>query len=569
MFCWWLNESYEEIINKNSLEEFFTKSPAEEQDSQVLLEIWPPSKQRKGLTAITKYLEAFRMVVTATRGGATPEDVVMTIKTDPGFARYAPSSCRQLFNLVRTFGFIKYNDGLWYPSDDGEELVEIDPPNVLVEKLLVEVFGFGHTIIFIDKHGKVTRRQLFDYLKSTYTAWTSDFMPSALFAWLKSVGMIDSDNTLVTLTEYGKYWVNRLPAELPVPGAAVELDKDISAQQEEKTFVGLSVKQISDGFANDADMNPFVFSQGQIEALHFAWHCNSKKRFVILSGLSGTGKTAMLVLYANLYCKLLDLSADRHVSVIPVSPDWRDPSGIFGYFNALHADPTYQAEPGLRLIIDAVQNPDLPFFLILDEMNLARVERYFAPFLSSMETGHRLLLHAHDETVNDVPPSVPWPRNLFIGGTVNMDETTHAFSDKVLDRAFTMEFWQVDLPEFFKRRQDSNGFSMPAIEGLMVRVNDALFKIRRHFGYRTAGEVLDFIGAAGPLNNDDDLWRLADQAFFSKVLPRIRGEQTQTLELVLKDLGDIFASKSMGLCKAKLESMRESLSGSGVARFWS
>ena len=74
-----------------------------------------------------------------------------------------------------------------------------------------------------------------------------------------------------------------------------------------------------------------------------------------------------------------------------VSPDWRDPTGILGYFNALHADPTYQPEPALRLVLAAVANPKKPFFLILDEMNLARVERYFAPFLSSMETGEALL----------------------------------------------------------------------------------------------------------------------------------------------------------------------------------
>jgi 5-methylcytosine-specific restriction protein B len=71
---------------------------------------------------------------------------------------------------------------------------------------------------------------------------------------------------------------------------------------------------------------------------------------------------------------------------VPVSPDWRDPSGLIGYFNALHADPTYQAEPALRLICGRIATP-LPYFLILDEMNLARIEHYFAPFLSAMETG--------------------------------------------------------------------------------------------------------------------------------------------------------------------------------------
>ena len=81
-------------------------------------------------------------------------------------------------------------------------------------------------------------------------------------------------------------------------------------------------------------------------------------------------------------------------------------------------------------------------------MNLARVAYYLAPFLSVMEVDGALVCHQEKENVDDVPPFMPWPRHLFVLGTVNMDETIHAFSDKVLDRAFTIEFWDVDLDAF-------------------------------------------------------------------------------------------------------------------------
>ncbi|MFY0577165.1 McrB family protein [Cystobacter fuscus] len=202
-------------------------------------------------------------------------------------------------------------------------------------------------------------------------------------------------------------------------------------------------------FQENAKATGFVLDDAQFTALHHARHCNPQKRFVILAGLSGTGKTALVRHYARIYCEAMGLDAGRHLEVVAVSPDWKDPTGLLGYYNALHEVPSFQVEPTLRLLLAAVLNPSEPYFLLLDEMNLARVEQYFAPFLSSMESGLPLALHGQDSAVNGVPPRLEWPRNLFIAGTVNMDETTFPFSDKVLDRAFTLEFWDVDLGAFF------------------------------------------------------------------------------------------------------------------------
>ncbi len=581
MFCWWLYENYAPIKRGEDPAPKSPDTPGDEgtDDAIEMLDIWPAIKQRKGLQAIANYHEALRMVISAAKGGASPDDIVETMQSNPEFSSIKANSCRAIFNLVRTFGFLENRNGLWYPSDDGEQLIEYDPADVLVKKLLIQVFGMAHLLKEIGDTQPIEKKVVYSFLKELWPNWTSDFMPSSLIAWFRWLGLVSFDESgRCVLTDYGTYWYKKLPAKENIPRSLQPfVDIDVLAVEEPETGVvgdleSVPFDQVWQAFKEDDELKKFVFGREQVEALHLAWHCNPQKRFVLLSGLSGTGKTALLFHYARIYCNLKNIETKAHRSIIAVSPDWRDPSGLLGYFNALHADPTFQAEPALRTVIAASRNPGLPYFLILDEMNLARVERYFAPFLSSMETGERLLLHAHDETVNDVPPSIPWPKNLFVGGTVNMDETTHPFSDKVLDRAFTLEFWDVRLEDFFNNRASSNGgMRLHQIEDLLQLVNNQLFKVRRHFGYRTAGEVLDFLSLVDGISTQDDprLWSLADQAFFSKILPRIRGEESPTLIEVLKEMHALCKQKEMKYCANKIEGMQERLKATGVTRFWS
>jgi hypothetical protein len=582
MFCWWLYEEYDVIKRGDNLTVAPSLVPVveDEEESGNLLDIWPVSKQRKGFPAIAGYLESLRMVISAARGGATPEDIVETMMGVADFSNYSAKSCRMVFNLVRTLGFLENRDGLWHPSDDGEQLVDDDPADILVEKLLVQTYGMAHILKQISENQSVKKKVLYSYIRGLWPGWTSDFMPSALASWLRSLGLATvDDNGSYVLSEYGGYWLKRLPAQENLPRFVPQFFDDDEALVSEtsesrggKPFEGVNFAAIWHEFQQDEKLKKFVFAREQVEALHLAWHCNPQKRFVLLSGLSGTGKTALLLHYARIYCQLKGLKTKEHWSIVAVSPDWRDPSGLLGYFNALHADPTFQAEPALRIVIAAARNPELPYFLTLDEMNLARVERYFAPFLSSMETGEDLVLHAHDETVNGVPPRISWPANLFVGGTVNMDETTHPFSDKVLDRAFTLEFWDVQLKKFFDgRAAASGGERLPLIEDLLLQVNGHLSKVRRHFGYRTAGEVLDFICEAEGVSNPDGtrLWGLADQAFFSKILPRVRGEESPALIDVLQQVHNLCTQNGMMQCANKLEVMQDRLKSTGVTRFWS
>lgn len=133
-------------------------------------------------------------------------------------------------------------------------------------------------------------------------------------------------------------------------------------------------------------------------------------------------------------------SSIRHFEVVPVGPDWNGRESCFGYLDALREDKFVRSTPIIGLILSAQENPSQPFFLILDEMNLSHVERYFADFLSAAESGESMYIHGNVSEVDGVPPTVPWPKNLYVVGTVNVDETTYTFSPKVLDRANTIEF---------------------------------------------------------------------------------------------------------------------------------
>jgi len=574
IFCWWLSENVA-TIEAGDTPASQEQSTGPEPEPLPTLVFQTFANQAKGIPAIGGYVDTYRAVVIAAEGGATPEDIVETMRSDLGLDNLTTKSCRRLFNRVRRLGFLTHREGLWYPSPDGQTFIDEDPPDILVERLLTRQFGLAWLLRLMNTDEPKRRLTLCAEMKEIYPNWTSNFMPSAIMGWAHSLGLWESlpDNRR-RLTPYGLMWTRRLPADLPSPPpieVSLEEHPDIGATGEPSSPAP-TLEQLLDAFRDDPDLRGFVFDPDQLRALHTAWHCNPKKRFVILSGLSGTGKTAVLLHYARLYCAHMGLDVEKHRAIVPVAPDWRDPSGLLGYFNALHADPTFQAEPALALVLAAAKDPQRPYFLILDEMNLARVERYFAPFLSAMETGERLHLHAHEDSVNDVPPSVPWPRNLFIGGTVNMDETTHPFSDKVLDRAFTLEFWKVELNIFFDRRAaDRDTPRRAKLETLLIEINALLFGIRRHFGYRSAGEILDFVDAAlgdRPFDPAAD-WTLADHAVFSKVLPRLRGAESPALVKALADLEAKAKETGLTRCEAKLQLMRERLKATGVTRFWS
>lgn len=269
------------------------------------------------------------------------------------------------------------------------------------------------------------------------------------------------------------------------------------------------------------------------------------KPFVILTGLSGTGKTKLAQLYARFMTGQGE-AGDRY-EVIAVRPDWMDGKSLLGFYNVLTE--RYQSTPFLDMLLRAARNPARRYYVVLDEMNLAKVEYYFADFLSAMESGEEVQLHdlaGHaikagadgDVDFAAVPPRVRVPENLAFTGTVNIDETTYMFSPKVLDRANTIEFDDVDLERYFAL----NPF--PGLEE-QIRVLQGLERrLARHglhFGYRVAGEIMSYVrGATGA---GMGAATALDLQIKQKILPKFHGSRSR-LEDALLDLLAVVAGVS-------------------------
>lgn len=295
------------------------------------------------------------------------------------------------------------------------------------------------------------------------------------------------------------------------------------------------------------------------------------KRFVLLCGITGTGKTRLAREVARYFHP-----AASGTEVVAVRPDWTDNRGLLGYHNPITG--SYVSTPCLRLLLEATAEMQAaeragrtprPFFLILDEMNLARVEHYFSDFLSCLESGEPLHLHDQPELergAHGVPQRLTIPPNLFLTGTVNVDETTFMFSAKVLDRAFAIEFNEVDLAGLVSLGERSEpevgpldltgmrgtlappapvtaeaarwlSLEHPVLWETVTGLHTLLATRQRHFGYRVANEVARFVelAAAQTDRNEAALWAALDLALLQKVLPKFHGMQ-QELEPVLLDL---------------------------------
>lgn len=153
------------------------------------------------------------------------------------------------------------------------------------------------------------------------------------------------------------------------------------------------------------------------------------KPFVILTGNSGTGKTRISKQFAE-YLEWNSDDGKKNWVIIPVGADWTDNTKILGYYNPLAEDGKgkYEKTKIVELIEEANRHKEIPYFVILDEMNLSHVERYFSDFLSHMETPDTPF------ELEGYTGRLDYPENMFVVGTVNIDETTYMFSPKVLDR---------------------------------------------------------------------------------------------------------------------------------------
>jgi len=325
--------------------------------------------------------------------------------------------------------------------------------------------------------------------------------------------------------------------------------------------------------------------------------------------------------------KELDKEELKHVKnscFISVRSDWTDATPLFGYYNLI--DQRYHSTPALNFILTAHEHPDTPFFLILDEMNLAKVEHYFSDFLSCLESRHleggkltQEPIHLHSDsgwlnTNNEyfdiVAPTLALPPNLFVTGTVNIDESTYMFSAKVLDRANVIELNDVDIKNYgsgavvgtasnfvLKEFPNLAKFELPSAAdfsglpkeatALLTDVHAILERHHLHFGYRVINEMSRFIhNATTYCEPHADLVNQAiDRQLVQKVFPKLNGPQSK-LDVPVRELLTLLKSgvaadamdwdvvealepksTNFPLAVAKLKRMSRALALNGFANF--
>ena len=241
---------------------------------------------------------------------------------------------------------------------------------------------------------------------------------------------------------------------------------------------------------------------------------------------------------------------------------------MLGYSNPIQND-TFERTPFLKLLLHAADNPHTPHVVILDEMNLSHPEQYMAPLLSAMETGGRIELHSRGETFDSVPKSIRYPNNLVLIGTVNMDETTHGLVDKILDRAFTLEFWKVNVDKW-PGWDNSNLLAEEAdiVKKALKVLMKTLEPVRLHFGYRVIEEIVAFLTRR---LKDWPQWPLTDAldaVVYAKVLPKLRGDDSTRIRKALSDCKEVLDKYGLSDSAEKVEELIKDLEATGSARFW-
>lgn len=546
-----------------------TVQPGNEPGATRLLPL-PAARRRKGLLAIKDYFASLLGMLQFAETGCARTDFREHIRSvNPSLATSSINT--QINALIAEWDAVRIDGDQVGLTDRGLALLESGDPDEASDWLLTRILGFDNALYFL-KDGAVEQKALMSMIQAVNPGWTTNFAPSSMIGWLRSLGLADvaagaSGQKLLNLTERGKEWlalINWVPESLAAPdviAAPVVVDDPANAAAP-RSLQRPSVAEIAAGFPDG-----LVFSNTLIAQLDASLWAHPRRHFAVLAGLSGSGKTQLAINYARALWQHETGNAEDGMYVLPVQPGWHDPSAVLGYVNPLKTD-TYVRTGLLDFLLNAVRDPDRPYTVILDEMNLSHPEQYLAPLLSAMETGGRIELHADADGGEEIPGRVNYPSNLLLIGTVNMDETTYGLSDKVLDRASVLEFWDINVdawPRWSQSKLASD--QVETVRTVLRELAATLASVRLHFGWRSIRDIVGYVEAAvggGVIGFADAV----DQAVYAKILPKLRGEDSPRLREAFNATRGVLNNHALAKSEAKLQELLQELAATGTARFW-
>jgi len=315
-------------------------------------------------------------------------------------------------------------------------------------------------------------------------------------------------------------------------------------------------------------------------------------------------------------------AAPKRHAFISVRPDWTDNKGLLGFYNPLVSENQYQPTELLKIMLNAQKDPGHPYFVILDEMNLAKVEHYFSDFLSCLESrrpnstggikSEKILLHdadtltyTNDDEAYEIPGSLEIPENLYFTGTINVDESTYMFSPKVLDRANVIEFNDVDMESYYSTMSNriddkamgddpkkpvyatqeeiqqftnqgqfcrlliSKTYDVAALSesyNKLSALHTILKSHNMHFGYRVIDEIMTYLALNEKYTYFADPATAFDRQVLQKILPKIHGNRRQ-LESILGLLLDYAVNRQCPESTQKIECMKTKLANTGYTSY--
>ena len=550
---------YMKFVKEQEAESTEIADPA---TGQERLNPLPAERRRRGMLAIGGGIATIRAIIEFAKEGCKREDLVEHMRSiNPS---HAFSSIRtQLNSLIAEWGVLRAQGDEIHLTPRGEGLLDSGEPDEVSDWLLTRVLGFDH-MLYALRSGPMSVSALNDALRKVNPGWTSDRALTSLTFWLRALQLVETRaDKLMHLTELGETWAAQIywePQSLTSDAGAVSTSV-VPYSEEAVPFERPSLETIQRSYPED-----IAFPISLVARLDAGLWSHPRRHFAVLTGLSGAGKTVLARGYA-LALHGGQTNPAEGLLTVPVQPGWHDPSCLLGYVNPLNSE-SYVRTAFVDFLLRASADTERPYTVVLDEMNLSHPEQYLAPLLSAMETGGHIDFHAQDNDISGVPATITYPNNLVIIGTVNMDETTHGLSDKVLDRAAVIEFWDIDVEAF-------PGWKTSVLsEAQIAKVRDtlkglvkALRPARLHFGWRTIHDVIGYIEQAergGVIDFDAAL----DQAIYAKVLPKLRGEDTPRVQVAFADSRTLLRDMKLTDSATKVSELQDDLRALGSARFW-